>query len=182
MDSNHLPNESPQNVTEARRQQAVPATAEGFREVPAAEKGKTKARFERVAGLILLGLAVLAIVGAVLAVINASRGADGSIELAGLAQLAAVFLGIFALVFLTAALGVLSGTTWGRRFGLVVSGLVGALGSWLVLSSPAPWDHSANLGIYEPTIVDWLLSLTPPVACWIVVVALLRAGRIPEAT
>ena len=161
-------------VADAERADEVPPAALG--------KGKTEARSERAAGLILLGLAVLAIAGAASSLVNAIRwrAEEGAAELASLGQLGAVFLGTVGLLFLIAAVGVLRGTMWGRRLGLALSGLFGVLGSLAVVSSPMPWDHSANLGIYQESAAEWLLTLVPVVACWIALVALIRARSVRE--
>lgn len=150
----------------------------------AIERGRTPARLERAAGLILLGFAVLTIVGAVNSLVDASsrRAENGEAELVALGQLGAVVGGIVGLLFLIAAVGVLRSTTWGRGFGLVLSSLSGVLLSVAVLSSPAPWDHSAGLGDYQASAAEWLFSFVPAVACWVAVVALIRARGVREHT
>jgi hypothetical protein len=141
----------------------------------------TKERLERTAGLILLGVAGFFLYEAALSVVQAitRRAEEGEAELVLLGQVGAVLFGVVGLVFLLAAVGALRGKTWGKRFALVWSGLFGVLGAWSVLSSPMPWDDSANLGINQTGPVEWFLGLIEVAALLIAFVALLLARSAP---
>jgi hypothetical protein len=159
---------------------AAPEAADGSakRSVAIAPGGRP-AGLQRGAGLILLAFAALLFNGAANALVVAgSRDPDaGEAELMALGRLGAVVLVGVGLVWLTAAWGVLRNAAWGTRLGLVVSSVGGVFFSLTVLGSPAPWDYSANLGIYQASAVEWLLGLVPALAAWIAVAALLGARR-----
>lgn len=122
--------------------------------------------WNRAAGLILLGLGVLVIAEATRVLVNAvSDGDELGTELAAFGQVLAAFYGIVGLLFLVAAVGVLRRTRWGRWLGLILSFLIGVLGSVLVLLS--------KTGTWDPALV-------PIGGCLIAFVALVRAGRVPE--
>lgn len=146
--------------------------------------GITPARLERIAGYILLAFAVFTFVGAVNSLVDASsrHAENGEAELVALGQLGAVVGVVVGLVFLIAAVGVLRSTMWGRPLGIVLGSLSGVLLGLAVLSSPAPWDHSANLGIYQASAGEWLFGFVPALACWVAVAALVRARIVREHT
>lgn len=141
------------------------------------------ARAHRAAGLILLGLGALALVGAISALITASsrQPEAGEAELVALGRIGAAIFVIVGSLLLVAAAGVLRGNAWGRRLGLAMSGGLGALGVLTAVSSPMPWDHSANLGAYQQGPVEWLVSLLPFAASWVAFVALLTRPSVPTA-
>jgi hypothetical protein len=134
------------------------------------------ALIRRATGVILLGMGVFAITDAVDSLVAVSHFSEqGGTELIALSKLGAGIFGVGAVLFLTAGVGVLRGKNWGRVLGLAITGLVGVLGGLALVTSPMPWDHSANLGIYQQSLGDWLLSLIPIGASLFVFIALLRA-------
>lgn len=137
---------------------------------------------ERVAGLILLAVAGLFLVEAASSVVQAMtrRAEEGEAELVALGQLGAVVFGVGFIVFLFAAVGVLRDRTWGRRLGLVLSGFFAVVSTAGVVTSPMPWDDSANLGIYQTGWAEWLLGFIEIAALWIALAALIRARRAPS--
>ena len=137
-------------------------------------RGWTKARLERAAGLILLGWAALLILAAVLQVLQINTSGDawrGGGEAEALSGFGVVFGGALGLLFLSAAVGVLRGATWGRRLGVVLSGLSGAWGS-LALFSLVGFVSAIGL----------LALLGPVVLSWVAFVALVRSRNVPPAS